>query len=66
MNIGKPLSVLTIVVYTVLAYIGGAYLKVDWIHVFNSLILISILYHLLEWKYSWVGEEEENNEHISS
>jgi len=64
---GKSLSVLTIVVYTILAHIGGAYLKVNWIHVFNSLILVSILYHLLEWKYDCVDqEEEENNEHISS
>lgn len=69
MNIGKPLSVLTIVVYTVLAHIGGAYLEVHWIHVFNSLILVNILYHLLEWKYAWVGvgeEEEENGDETTN
>ncbi len=62
MNIGKGLSVFTIVIYTVLANIIGSYLKIHWIHVFNSLILVSILYHILEWKYSWISEEEEIEE----
>lgn len=60
MNFGKGLSIITIVVYTILAHIGGVFIDVNWIHVFNSLILVSILYHILEWKYAWVSEEENN------
>ncbi len=61
MIFGKSLSVLTVVAYTILAHIGATITKINWIHVFNSLILVSILYHLLEWKYSWVDQEEEEN-----
>lgn len=58
MPTGKSLSILSIIVYTILAHIGATILKIHWFHVFNGLMLVSILYHILEWKYSWVDEEE--------
>ncbi len=58
---GKKLSVTAVVLYMLIAHIGGHYLKVHWIHIFNSFILVCILHNLLEWKYDWVGQEEEEN-----
>ena len=65
MNFGKGLSILIIVVYTIMSYMVAMITKINWIDIFNSLLLINILYHLLDWKYSWVGQEEieeENND----
>lgn len=59
---GKKLSVIAVVLYMLLAHIGGHFLQVHWIHIFNSLILVCILNNILEWKYDWVEETEEEKE----
>ena len=62
--IGKKLTVTAIVLYLLVAHIGGHFLKVHWIHVFNSFMLVCILHNILEWKYDWIEQEEieeENN-----
>ena len=61
MNFGKKLSILTVIVYVIFAHIGGTILNVHWLHVFSAITLLNILYHLLEWKYEWIGQEEEEN-----
>ena len=58
----KKLQLTTIIVYAIIASIASKFLDIHWIHLLNSLILSAILYHLLEWKYSCISEEEENNE----
>ncbi len=62
MLMGKKLSILTFVGYTVIAHIFGTIIEIHWIHILSLLILINILYHLLEWKYDWVEESEEEND----
>ena len=61
MNYAKKLHLITFVVYSIMASIGSKFLNIPWIHLLNALILSAILYHLLEWKYDWV-EEGDNNE----
>ncbi len=58
---GKKLSVTAVVLYMLLAHIGGHFLKVHWIHVFNSFMLFCILHNLLEWKFD-CGDQEESEE----
>lgn len=60
MNYAKKLHLITLVIYSIMASIGSKIFDIHWIHVLNALILSAILYHLLQWKYDWV-EEEENN-----
>ena len=60
---GKKLTITAVILYMIVAHISGAYLKIHWIHVFNSFMLACILYNILEWKFDWAEEnEEENNE----
>ncbi len=66
---GKKISVTVVILYMLLAQIGGHYLKVHWIHVFNSFILVCILHNLLEWKFDCMidqGEEDNANETINN
>ena len=58
----KKLNVLYIVCYTILAHVFSTILKTHWLNTFNTLILVAILYHILEWKYEWVDREGDNNE----
>jgi len=58
MTLGKKTYLMGIVIYTIIASILSPILKIEWIYIFNTLILSAILYHILEWKYDWVEEEE--------
>ncbi len=62
MTHAKKLHLTTFIIYSIIASIGSKLLNVHFIHILNALILSAILYHLLEWKYDWVEQEEENNE----
>ena len=59
---GKKLTIIGIVLYTVIAHICAKFIDVHWIHVLNTFLLASILHNILEWKYDWVSEEENNDE----
>ena len=59
---GKKLTIIGVVLYTIIAHIFGKFLDIHWIHIFNSFILVSILHNILEWKYDWVEESEEEND----
>ena len=61
MNYAKKLHLIIFVVYSIMASVGSKILDIHWIHLLNVLILFSILYHLLEWKYDWIEESEEEN-----
>ena len=58
---GKKLTIIGVVLYTIIAYIFAKFADIHWIHVFNSFMLVSILHNILEWKYDWI-EQEENEE----
>jgi len=58
---GKKLSIGAVVLYMLVAHIGEYFLKVHWIHIFNSFILVCILHNLLDWKFDWVDQGEEDN-----
>ncbi len=58
---GKKLNVMAVVLYMLVAHICGNFLEVHWIHVFNSFMLVCILHNLLDWKFDWVEESEEEN-----
>ncbi len=62
---GKKFTITAVVLYMLVAHVGGYFLKIHWIHIFNSFMLACILHNLLEWKFDWVVEgeqlEEENN-----
>lgn len=60
MKLGKKLTILGVVLYTIVAHICGKIIDVHWIHVFNSFMLFCILHNILQWKYDWVSEEENN------
>ena len=55
---GKKLSLIAVILYMLLAHIGGHFLKIHWIHIFNSFMLFCILHNLLEWKFDCMIEEE--------
>ena len=59
---GKKLTVTAVVLYMLVAHVGGHFLKIHWIHIFNSFMLVAILHNILEWKYDWINEEEEDND----
>lgn len=58
---GKKLTIIGVVLYTIIAYIFGKFMDIHWIHIFNSFMLVSILHNILEWKYDWVNKEENND-----
>ena len=58
---GKKLSVTAVVLYMLMANIGGYFLEIHWIHIFNSFMLVCILHNLLDWKFDWVEQSEEEN-----
>ncbi len=64
MTHAKKLQLMTFVIYSIIASIGSKILDIHWIHILNALILSAILYHILEWKYNWVEEGEENNDTV--
>ena len=45
------------ILYTVIAFCSSKFFEIHWIHILNTLMLSSILFNLLDWKY-W---EEVNN-----
>ena len=61
MTLGRKIYLMGIVMYTIIASILSPILKIEWIHIFNALILSAILFHILEWKYDWVEEEGKND-----
>ncbi len=58
---GKKITIIGIVLYTIIAHIFAKFVDIHWIHVFNSFMLVTILHNILEWKYDWVEESEEEN-----
>ncbi len=56
---GKKLTIIGVVLFTVIAHICGKIIDVHWIHVFNSFMLVSILHNILEWKCDLIEEEKE-------
>jgi len=55
MTFAKQLYLTAIIVYSIIAMIISKFTQIHFIHIFNGLMLCSILYNLLDWKY---GEEE--------
>jgi len=60
--LGKKLTIFGVVLYTIVASIIAKFIDIHPIHVLNTLLLASILHNILEWKYDWVNEEENNDE----
>ena len=58
---GKKLTIIGVVLYIIIAHIFAKFGDIHWIHFFNSFMLVSILHNILEWKYDWVEESEEEN-----
>jgi len=56
MTFAKKLHLTAIILYTIVAVVISKFTQIHFIHIFNGLMLSSILYNLLDWKY----EEEEN------
>ena len=65
MTQAKSIYNLSIVVYIILAYLFSKFVNIHWVHIFNTLMLGSILYNILDWKYS-CEEEGDNNENIKN
>ncbi len=59
MLIGKKLSITAVILYMLVSHVCEYFLKVHWIHIFNSFMLVCILHNLLEWKYDWIDQTEE-------
>lgn len=62
MTHAKKLQFIYILIYSIIASIGSKILNIHWIHLLNTLILSAILYHILEWKYSWVEKDDIKND----
>ena len=56
MTHAKKLQLMTFVIYSIMASIGSKILDIHWIHLLNALVLSNILFHILEWKYDWTDE----------
>ncbi len=61
MTFARKLHLIGIIFYSIIAGIASKFLNIHWIHLLNGLMLSAILYHILEWKYDWI-EDGENNE----
>lgn len=55
----KKIHLLAIIIYTIVSYFIQNLVQIHWIHIFNSLMLSSILYNLLDFKFNC--EEGDNN-----
>jgi len=42
------------------AIFSSKFLDIHWIHVLTVLLLSSILYQILEWKFDWIIEDITN------
>ena len=56
----KFIYVFAVILYTVIAYISAKFFNIHWIHVFNGLMLSSILYNLLDFKFKCEDVSEED------
>ena len=60
MTQAKSIYVFAIILYTILAYFSSKFFNIHWVHIFNTLMLSSILFNILDWRYGY--EEGDNNE----
>ena len=51
MTFAKKLHLTAIILYTIVAVVISKFTQIHFIHIFNGLMLSSILYNLLDWKY---------------
>lgn len=59
MSLGKGLTILTVVIYSVIANLGAVVMEVHWLHVFNALMIVNVLHQILTWKHDLQEEDDE-------
>jgi hypothetical protein len=47
----KFMYLFAVILYTIIANISSEFFNIHWIHILNGLMLSSILYNLLDFKY---------------